>query len=142
MYLGSFEIGSGFVFIVWPWWGWPIFAALFFLRFNRQMKKEEASFSKQESQEYLEYCKKTPRMFPKLNKVFKVKARDIINLDEALSTKETRSLWAWLLGAFVLESFQQWVVLGQVDFRQTIIIFMASGIVFMIGFISYYRAGR
>ena len=23
MYLGSFEIGSGFVLIVWPWWGWP-----------------------------------------------------------------------------------------------------------------------
>src|SRR5437870_4700586 len=26
MYLGSFLIGAGFVFILWPWWGVPMFA--------------------------------------------------------------------------------------------------------------------
>ena len=42
MYLGSFLVGAGFIFLLWPFWVFFFFALVFYLRFNRQMLQEEA----------------------------------------------------------------------------------------------------
>src|SRR3989344_8541806 len=71
MYLGSFLLGSGFILIVWPWWGLLIFAALFYARFNKQIAKEEKLLTGHFGKEYEQYAKKVPRLFPGLRNCLK-----------------------------------------------------------------------
>ena len=58
MYLGTFLVGAGFVLIVWPWWSLPIFGWLFYLRFKKQVLKEEKHLRGLFKEEYKIYCRK------------------------------------------------------------------------------------
>jgi len=63
MYLGSFLMGVGFTLIVWPWWSVGLFAILFYIRFNKQMIKEEQYLTKTFKENYESYAKKIQRIF-------------------------------------------------------------------------------
>lgn len=138
MYLGSFLMGVGFVLVLWPWWSLPIFALLFYLRFNRQMVTEEEHLTKTFGDEYTAYCKKVPRLFPSYAKLWKVKPKDIINLDDAMSTKEIRGLILWPLLAFGFELFQQMFVMGDIKLYETYVLFLSAICFFCIGFVVRY----
>jgi protein-S-isoprenylcysteine O-methyltransferase Ste14 len=133
MYLGSFLMGVGFILIVWPWWGLPIFAVLFYLRFNQQIVKEEEHLSQVFGADYAAYCQKTPRLFPSLKMVKNIRIKEVLNVKEALSTKEKRALLGWPLLAVVLETFQESIVFGGSDFVHTVHIFVGAIILFSIG---------
>ena len=135
MYLGSFLIGCGFILMVWPWWTLPLFAILFYMRFNKQVVKEEHYLEKLDTEKYTAYCQKVARIFPSLKKLKKIKLKEIINLEEAFSTKERRGLWGWPILAFVLETFQELVVYEDTIPSQTFMIFLMAAIVFVIGFL-------
>ncbi len=138
MYLGSFLMGAGFILMVWPWWSLPIFAALFYIRFKREVVKEEAYLGKMAKKTYADYCEKVPRIFPSLKQLREAKLGKIINLKEAFSTKEKRGLWAWPVLAVLLESFQEQLVFGETIPSHTIMIFLMAAIAFVVGF-AYYR---
>ena len=140
MYLGSFLIGSGFVLLVWPWWCLPIFAGLFYVRFNKQILKEEEHLQKHFGDQYRQYCDKVPRLFPSLKNLSVLNINDIINFEELFSTKEKRSLWGWIGLAVVLETFQEFLVLGYSDIKTTLIIFTITLIAYGIGFFLVYKA--
>ncbi len=133
MYLGSFLMGAGFILMVWPLWVVPIFAVLFYLRFKRQVIKEEIFLTEMFGKEYEEYCVRTPRIFPRIRNIFKVRIKDIFNIDEAFSTKEKRGLFVWPVFAVVLETLQELVVYRQVDIITTIVIFCSAMVIFFIG---------
>ncbi|VAX38014.1 hypothetical protein MNBD_UNCLBAC01-720 [hydrothermal vent metagenome] len=140
MYLGSFLIGAGFVFIVWPWWTLPLFAGLFYMRFNKQMVKEEAVLSEQFGKVYQDYCRKSPRIFPSISTMIKFKVSTIINMKELFSTKEKRGLIGWPLLAVVLETFQEMFLFKSTDIFQTCILFISSMAVFALMFaVAYYK---
>lgn len=139
MYLGSFLMGAGFILMVWPWWSLPLFAALFYARFTRQIIKEEAYLLKIGDEGYARYCKRVPRIFPSLRHLPQARLRRVINLKEAFSTKEKRGLWSWPILAFILESFQEWLIFEQTIPSQTIKIFLMAAVVFVIGFWILYQ---
>ena len=56
MYLGSFLMGAGFILIVWPWWSLPLFAVLFYIRFKKQVVKEEEFLEELTGRRYKAYC--------------------------------------------------------------------------------------
>lgn len=139
MYFGSFLLGAGFTLIVWPWWGLPVFAVLFYLRFNRQIVKEEEYLSKAFGEEFAAYCRTTPRLFPSVSKIMVAKTSEIFDLKEAFSTKEKRGLWGWPILAVALELFQETLVFGHADLRRTAAVFLSAVIVFFAGLWIFYR---
>lgn len=138
MYLGSFLMGAGFILMVWPWWSLPLFAVLFYIRFKKQIVKEEAFLEKLAPRRYKAYCKKVPRIFPDIALMGKTSLKKIIDLGEAFSTKEQRGLWGWPLLAVLLESFQEQLVFGETILSRTAMIFLMATIMFIIAFV-YYR---
>ncbi len=139
MYLGSFLMGAGFILMVWPWWGLPFFALLFYARFQRQVVKEEKYLGKLAGKEYEQYCNKVNRIFPSLDQLKRIKIRTVVNMREAWSTKEKRGLWSWPLLAVLLESFQEKLIFEETFFSQTVLIFCAAGVVFAFVFWLAYR---
>jgi protein-S-isoprenylcysteine O-methyltransferase Ste14 len=139
MYFGSFLIGAGFILIVWPWWTLPIFAMLFYMRFKTQVVKEEKFLGEMFQDEYRKYCAKVPRIFPNLKMAATTKTREIIDLNEAFSTKETGGLFGWPILAVILESFQEMVIFGHTDIARTLVIFMAAVVTFTVAFIVSYN---
>jgi len=140
MYLGSFTMGAGFVLIVWPWWALPIFGFLFYLRFRIQVKREEEHLFKNFPEDFKAYCNKVPCVFPSLKKWPTIKAKDVLSLDEAFSTKETRGLFLWPLLAFGLEYLQQMFVFQQFSLIPIVYIFVIAILAFDLGFLlSYLR---
>jgi len=138
MYLGSFLIGAGFVLEIWPWWCLPFFGWMFYMRFVRQVIKEEKVLNEQFGEKYAEYSKKVPRVFPSLKSLNKVKTNDIFNLNEMFSTNEKRGLAGWLALAVILETFQELLVFGITNITSTVVVFISTIIIFAIGFwVSY-----
>ncbi len=126
MYLGSFLIGAGFVVIAWPWWSLPIFVLFFYIRFNQQIVAEEKYLTDAFPEEFATYSRKTPRLFPSFQGVDKLKSKEVIDLREALSTKEVHGLWAWPLLAVILELLQECLVFGILNLAGILTIFVAA----------------
>lgn len=141
MYLGSFLMGTGFVLIVWPWWTAPIFGYLFYVRFIPQIKKEELYLHETFGQDYDEYTKKVPRIFPKIKDAVMAKAKDIFPLKYIWTTKEKWGLIGWPMLAVFSEAFQEKVVFGFADFGQIIFIFVLAIVSFTFAkWLEYQRA--
>ena len=139
MYLGSFLMGAGFLLIVWLWWALPLFALAFYQRFNKQMIKEEKHLEELFGEEYKDYCKKTPRLFPKIKKMKSLKFSQTFPWDIAWSTKEKRGLFLWPILGIVLETFQQQVVLRQTNMGQTVMIAAFAGVAFAVSLSILYK---
>ena len=67
MYFGTFMIGTGVVAMLLEPWFFLLFAAISLLIYAPQMKKEEKVLSERFGLEYKEYCKLTPKYFPRLD---------------------------------------------------------------------------
>jgi protein-S-isoprenylcysteine O-methyltransferase Ste14 len=139
MYLGSYLIGAGFILVVWPWWTLPVFTWLFYIRFKKEVVKEEKFLGEMFKEEYTKYCSKVPRIFPHLSTVFKIKVHNVLDMSETFSTKETAGLFAWPILAVVLETFQQKIVFGYIDIVETIALFLIAIVTFTVAFIISYQ---
>ncbi len=133
MYLGSFWMGGGFVLIVWPWWTLPLLGGLFYLRFKRQVVKEEGHLTKIFGESYETYCQEVPRVFPSFKSLADMNMKEVLCREEAWSTKEKRGLIAWPILAIVLETMQEKIVFNIMDIRQTVFIFFLAGMGFVLG---------
>jgi len=116
-----------------------VFAILFYIRFNKQMVKEEVFLTEHFGDSYAAYCQQAPRIFPRLSDILKIKIRDVFNVDEMMSTKEKRGLYTWPILAVVLETIQEKLVFGMVDVPQTVFIFLAAFVAVVIGFAIRYQ---
>lgn len=133
MYLGSFFIGVGFVLMVWPIWFLPLFAWMFYLRFRKQVVKEEALLTRLFKSEYEMYCKKVPRIFPSCKRNKKIKYSEYFSWEQAFSTKEKRGLISWPLLAIFMEYLQETFLFGKMNMYLTFVIFIDAIIVFGLG---------
>ena len=133
MYFGTFLIGAGFVLILWPWWILPIFAGLFYLRFQRQILKEETHLEKMFGKAYESYKKEVPAIFPTFKRLRKLKVKQIFLWKEAWNTKEKRGLFVWPVLALTLETIKEKFFIGSRDFPETIFIFLLAAILFAVG---------
>ena len=92
MYLGTFLIGSGFILIVWPWYLFPVFAVVFFQRFNIQIRKEESHLQEIFGAPYEVYTRDVPGFFPRFSDLKRVRFGDIFLVGEMWGTKEKYGL--------------------------------------------------
>ena len=133
MYLGTFMIGLGFILILWPWWTVPIFAIAFYLRFRRQIEKEETFLRGMFGEQYQHYCDQTPRLFPNIKKIFNIKAKEIFSFDEAFSTKEKFGLLSWPLLALGLAFIQQGLIYHFVNWHLMIFLLFVAALTVGVG---------
>lgn len=142
MYLGTYFIGAGFVLIVWPWWFLVIFSVLFFVRFNKQMVKEEGHLKKIFGEKYEKYCRGVPRFFPSWTKVAGIKMSEIFPWAMCWSTKERLGLIGWPFLALLLEIFQEWVVYNVVDVPRAVYVFSMAIVLFAVALMLRYKFSR
>jgi len=142
MYLGTYLIGAGFLLTVWPWWFLLIFSALFFIRFNKQMVKEEAHLKQLFGEKYEKYCQQTPRFFPTIQSLIRLKMREVFPWGMCWSTKERLGLLGWPMLAFVLKALQQYFVFHTVDFVRIFYVFICAMVVFAFGLMLRYRFNK
>ena len=132
-------MGCGFVLIVWPVWFLPIFAILFYIRFNKQIVKEEGFLLKNFGDSYAKYCKRVPRLFPDMRKAWEINVEKTFPWDTCWNTKEKRGLLWWPVLAVFLESLQKKIVFGVVDLKGTLVVFVVAMIVFFLGLLVRYK---
>jgi protein-S-isoprenylcysteine O-methyltransferase Ste14 len=66
MYLGILLIGLGIVMAVFRWWVALVFAGIFILRYVVLMRSEERKLTGFFGAEYAQYCRRVPRLFPRI----------------------------------------------------------------------------
>jgi len=139
MYFGSFLMGAGFVLIVWPWWTLPLFGTLFYLRFRRQVIKEETKLTEVFGKSYTDYCQRVSRAFPIPSALKGIKFTKAFPKEVIGNTQEKRGLWAWPILAVLLESLQERLVFGSTNIFLTVVIFLSAMTLFAVIIWSLYK---
>lgn len=136
MYFGTFLIGLGIIFILFNWWAVIIFLACFLLIYIPQISKEEKELSKHFDKEYQEYCKVTPKCFPKLLQLFTSNPRDYLFFRWQWVKKELPSLLATFSLILAIEVWEDVRLFGYIEFRKELlefaVIMLAFGVISMI----------
>ena len=137
MYLGTFLIGAGFILIVWPWYLLPVYAFLFISRFRIQINREENHLKQIFGQSYESYVRDTPALIPRWKKSLKFKA--VFPLSEIWTTQERNGLLFFPVLVVGMEFFQQQLVFGTMNVKQTLVIFFLSAVGFFLGIWFLYK---
>jgi protein-S-isoprenylcysteine O-methyltransferase Ste14 len=95
MYLGTFLIGVGFMFPLFPLWTIAIFSAVFYLRFVIQIRKEQQFLLKSFGSSYEEYCRKVPAFIPNLRSLRSVTFNSVFPKKYLWTTQEKYCLFYW-----------------------------------------------
>lgn len=98
MYLGIILMGVGIVLFLFKWWVFFIFLVFFVFRYIILISKEEKILIEKFGQEYKDYQKNTPRLFPKIN--FIIRNKNYLPLKFAWFKKELASFVSILLVLF------------------------------------------
>ncbi len=117
MYLGTFLIGTGFMFPLYPLWTIVIFATVFYARFIVQIRKEEAWLNNAFGQEYKEYCRRTPAFIPTIRSLKNVNLKEIFPWECLWTTKEKYGLLYWPVLSVILGLLQEYFLWGSLDLR-------------------------
>jgi len=140
MYLGTYLIGAGFVLIAWPWWFLPLFTFFFYLRFNRQVVKEEGYLRKSFGTEFDEYSRKVPRFVPSWSRLRNINLARVCPKEELFSTKEKRALFWWPGAVVLLDVIQEKIVYGRVDLMMICSVFIVAILFFTLSIWQRYNA--
>jgi len=92
-----FLIGLGVVLALFKWWVICIFLLIFIFRYIFLIFKEEKKLSGVFPQEYPEYCRRVPRIFPSLKALLKRDILEYLPLKLNWIKKEMGSILALLL---------------------------------------------
>jgi len=106
MYLGILLIGSGVVLVLFQWWVICIFLLIFIIRYLTLIFQEEKKLETAFSQDYADYKKRIPRIFPSMAALFKKDISMYLALKLPWLKKEIGSISAVLLITLFLESWQ------------------------------------
>lgn len=111
MYFGTLMIGTGFITVLVEWWALLVFLSVFFLIYRPQVKNEEAALTARFGQTYLDYCKETPRYFPKLKRF--VFPQKYLFLRPSWLKKELPSLLAAATCMVAIETWEDIMLFGK-----------------------------
>lgn len=117
MYLGTFLVGVGFMFPLYPLWTTAIFATVFYLRFIVQIREEEAWLKNTFGREYEEYCRRIPAFIPTLRSLKNVSLKEVFPWECLWTTKEKYGLLYWPVLSVILGLLQERFLWGGADFR-------------------------
>lgn len=106
MYLGTLLIGLGITFLLLKWWLGLIFLSVYLIIYIPQIKKEEEKLSALFGPVFKNYCKSTPRFFPRVRALLHSREWQGIRFKLAWIKKESNSLVPailFILGIKILE---------------------------------------
>ena len=92
MYLGILLIGTGVVLMLFNWWAVFIFLAIFTSRYFPLILSEEKKLNNMFPGTYEAYCRRVPRMIPKLPSLIKTDIVEYFPLKLAWFKKEINSI--------------------------------------------------
>lgn len=92
MYLGTLLIGLGITSLLLKWWLGLIFLSAYLIIYIPQIKKEEKKLSALFGPAFENYCKLTPRFFPRIRVLLHPGEREEIKFKLAWLKKESNSL--------------------------------------------------
>lgn len=92
MYLGTFLVGVGFIFPLFPLWTIAIFSAVFYLRFVVEIRKEQKFLHTAFGKQYEEYCRMVPAFIPTITSVGRVTFKEVFPWKYLWTTKEKYGL--------------------------------------------------
>lgn len=139
MYLGTFLIVAGIICVCLPIWVLPVFCAAFYVRFNRTAKHEEQQLAECHKENYIEYCRNVPRMFPRVNELFTIKTKEFFSWEEMITTKEKQLLVVIPVLAYGLDGLQEWRVLSGWMPSFSAILFLSTYAAFSFIFYLFYK---
>lgn len=105
MYLGIFLIGLGVVLAVFKLWVVAIFIAVFVIRYILLMYKEEEKLLALFPDAYREYCRKVPRILPKLSTIINLDISEYLPIKLSWFKKEIGSISALLFFTLLVGSW-------------------------------------
>ena len=106
MYLGILLIGLGVVLAVFKLWVVVIFLIVFVIRYMLLIFKEEKKLLAVFPGAYQEYCKKVPRILPKLSSIINLNIGAYLPIKISWFEKEIGSIITLLLLVLLVESWQ------------------------------------
>ncbi len=107
MYLGIFFIGLGVILAVFKLWVAVIFLIVFVIRYILLIYKEEEKLQAAFPQEYRQYCKKVPRILPKLSAIIHLEINEYLPIKLAWLKKEIGSILALLFFVLLVGSWEE-----------------------------------
>jgi len=136
MYFGTFLIGSGIIAVLFQWWAFIIFIAVFLCIYIPQADKEAKYLSEHFGDEYRVYCQKVPRFFPD---VFRRDIRSYLFFKWPWLKKEFSSL-AWAISAIILiEIIEDMRLFGRAKLHQEFLILIATVAIFMVSLLGFKK---
>lgn len=124
MYLGIFLIGLGVARAIFKWWAVTFFIVVFIIRYVVLIYKEEKKLLAIFPQEYPQYCRKVPRLFPALSTIIKLDIVEYLPIKISWFKKEIGSMITLLLVVLLIESWEDIVTKGpKVFFQQSVWLF-------------------
>lgn len=139
MYLGTFLIGSGFVLLSWPWWSIILFGIIFYVRFKKQINKEEIYLKELFGLDYEAYMKQVPRLFPRIKDLFRLRLKEAFPFKQAWGTKEKWGLLCWPFLGCLIDGIKETIVFGLVDWIKVFSIALGAAAVFFITLWAEYK---
>ena len=112
MYLGTFLVGVGFMFPLFPLWTIAIFALVFYFRFVIEIRKEQGFLSKSFGSSYDQYCKNVPAFIPTIKSIRSVTFKEVFSWKYLWTTKEKYGLLYWPLINGIFWFLQQQIFWG------------------------------
>jgi len=107
MYLGIIFISLGIVLMLFQMWVVTLFIIFFLIRYISLIIKEERNLITVFGQEYINYQKKVPRLFPNINIFFKKDISEILPLRVSWIKKEIKSIVPLLFVVFIIEFWEE-----------------------------------
>lgn len=131
MYLGILLIGLGVVLVLFNWWTISIFLCVFSLRYLLLILKEEKKLSTMFGRAYQDYRQRVPRFLPTLTAILQRDTAEYLPLKLVWLKKEIGSIILVLLGALLLESWEDIVSEGINAYFREAMLLLSVIIVFM-----------
>ena len=117
MYFGTLLIGTGIIAVLFEFWVFFVFLVIYLLIYLPQINREEKILLKKFGQEYLSYCKTTPKYFPNVFLSF----REHLPLRISWIKKELVSLIAVIGLILAIEIWEDTRLFGHQEFYKELL---------------------
>ncbi|MBU1726307.1 MAG: isoprenylcysteine carboxylmethyltransferase family protein [Candidatus Omnitrophica bacterium] len=130
MYFGTLLIGLGIILALFKWWVSFVFLTAYLAIYIPQINREEDALNSRFGGVFRDYCKVTPKFFPRINFALMNKERKYFRFKSSWVKKEGPSLIATFIAMFAMFVWQDLRLFGNIRFREELI-----KIIFILGFV-------
>jgi len=120
MYLGTLFIGLGVSLVLFRWWVCFIFLAVYLAIYIPQINREEEKLVKIFGDKFRNYCKTTPKYFPRVSGLLRIQPKKYLKLKLSWVKKELNSLIWMFISIIVIQGWRDLRLFGHVKYGKEI----------------------